>query len=674
MNNERGSSLITVLLIVVIFMTLGLSIITVSLQGSRLTQIRVQDVGTTTKHEKIMAEIIATIHNNIKSNTFLGTGISLEDYETPIELSDKTGIIYSDALQTMLENILGDFITKYGLGPDTKPVNVTSEYIVNNYELEKGKYFTRVYEIQIDVEEINEAGLPTVSKLLTQRIIFSPTPSFFQYALGAYGKETGTDNSISEDALIINGSPDVIGDIFSPSLKLSKQAQYWIKNSSGVLINTTSSDFVGPAIFGNLFVNSINSTELIDYIKTPDQSNHDFFKGVFSESYTGVPLISPTGNNFVDMDFNKTYEKKKEQTDTNDESKLLLDCNNHSQLFILLGKVGYLGSERNNHIPPPEVDMAGNPIGDYKNYMDDISLLNGLQSKPYFECGPGRPNFYFLESDWSSDALNPPDSTLSSAADKVIYFADVITDSSGTNVFINDGTGGSDFPQLTIEKDVDVGDNGWLVVNGDLFIKASTSRPKINGNILVEGDLTIEGTEPNSSVLFNSTVYVKGKSTIYNTNVEGICPTSNCQGTNQKFLKQLILISKGDINISRVNEFKDTPKFTSLLSKIESPPNLKAYFYTDSNAVLYGVGSLFEIEGGVFARRQLIVNAIRDDTISFSEAKLKAPGGTTYKSPESEDRNSRFYVEYDPNVLYSRLNSLPRVNRLNMILDDLIIK
>lgn len=61
MKNEKGVSLITVLLITLIFMTIGLAIISASINGTLRTEIRETDIDVTYQANNIMEEIVADL-------------------------------------------------------------------------------------------------------------------------------------------------------------------------------------------------------------------------------------------------------------------------------------------------------------------------------------------------------------------------------------------------------------------------------------------------------------------------------------------------------------------------------------------------------------------------------------------------------------------------------------
>ncbi|MGX1982482.1 hypothetical protein EDD69_103165 [Thermolongibacillus altinsuensis] len=197
-------------------------------------------------------------------------------------------------------------------------------------------------------------------------------------------------------------------------------------------------------------------------------------------------------------------------------------------------------------------------------------------------------------------------------------------------------------------------ENRWLIVNGDLFLGNSINKPvKIRGNILVFGNLTISG-----DVQFDSTIYVLNRTFIYNANISG---------WNDK---QVVLLSKGPLEIARINEFQNNFSFDT--------PNLKGYFYTDSNAVLYAVGSYVNIKGGLFARGNpdetvsdadtsgLVINAYRGEAEAHSDSISFVPS-------ENKEQ-SRFVVRHDYSIWIDRGLGLPFVNKLDLIVDKIKVE
>ena len=118
---------------------------------------------------------------------------------------------------------------------------------------------------------------------------------------------------------------------------------------------------------------------------------------------------------------------------------------------------------------------------------------------------------------------------------------------------------------VDIRKDAANKINQWLIVNGDLTLNGPTNSNhfiNVYGNFIVFGNMTITG-----NVKLDASIYVMGKTKIYQSRIE-----------RAESGKGVVLLSKGTLDLSRINEF-DNPSIRT--------PNLKGYFYTDSSATIY---------------------------------------------------------------------------------------
>lgn len=159
---------------------------------------------------------------------------------------------------------------------------------------------------------------------------------------------------------------------------------------------------------------------------------------------------------------------------------------------------------------------------------------------------------------------------------------------------------GINYTQKSIPGDTDRG--YWYIVDGDLTINnyKNSSSIDICANILVTGKVQIRG-----EVQFDSTMYIWKASPDDGTeDFTTVLEDASIRGLNGK---ELVLISKGQILINRVESFSQTAF------------PLDAFFYTDSSAKLYGVGSIFSLSGGFFAKGNLTINAVRGTAIGRAE-------------------------------------------------------
>ncbi|WP_143415109.1 hypothetical protein [Geobacillus sp. E263] len=218
----------------------------------------------------------------------------------------------------------------------------------------------------------------------------------------------------------------------------------------------------------------------------------------------------------------------------------------------------------------------------------------------------------------------------------------------------------------------------WLIVDGDLFLNGINEPITIKrGNIIVFGHLSISG-----DVKLDSTVYVfgprnspdvPGRTWIYNANIN--ITDDKDDKKDKKDDKVVVLLSRGPLEIARINEFENNLSL--------KPPNLKGYFYTESSATVYAVGSYINIQGGLFARGDtsapdfdvsgLVINAYRGQV-----EQLKPGNPLNFTPPKEGDddgiEQSRFVVSYEPRVFIDRVDGLPFVDKLSLVVDKLTVK
>lgn len=178
--------------------------------------------------------------------------------------------------------------------------------------------------------------------------------------------------------------------------------------------------------------------------------------------------------------------------------------------------------------------------------------------------------------------------------------------------------------------------NAPLLFNGDVVIE-SLDKLTIARPLIVRGDLTIKG-----NVSFSSTVYTLGNTFIDRAN---ILPIDAEKGNS------LILLSKGQILLNRINEFDDTPT------------TLQAFMYSDSNAptYVYAVGSILEVNGGLYSKGPLEVNVFRG---TFNGGNGVSPTENFDRQvPAHEAEKSRLKLTYNDSV-FNQLDTLPVTNQL----------
>ncbi|WP_100331739.1 hypothetical protein [Bacillus xiapuensis] len=242
------------------------------------------------------------------------------------------------------------------------------------------------------------------------------------------------------------------------------------------------------------------------------------------------------------------------------------------------------------------------------------------------------------------------------------------------NLYIQGKAPASEENTLRIES------TGSMDIMGDIFsgesectgcgtssIIARNSKLSFGGNLFSEGSLILRGDQAdpkgeNDHLIANGVMYANDETKVSNLNIKG-----RSKGGEER---QLILLSRGDLSIYRINEFSNFADPKEQTEDYLPPPQsgiepLKAFFYTDQDAELYGVGSLFYIKGGLFAKKNLTINAIRGEMASEKEL-LR-----TYE--DMDHYYSRFIVDYNEDVLLQVIDSLPKVDYLSIYSGELTV-
>lgn len=185
----------------------------------------------------------------------------------------------------------------------------------------------------------------------------------------------------------------------------------------------------------------------------------------------------------------------------------------------------------------------------------------------------------------------------------------------------------------------------WYIIDGDLIIQnyGNATPIQVRANILVTGKVEIRGKVEFDSTIFALRDSAANSSEDYTTIVED----ASIEGMNGK---ELVLISQGRILINRLAAFSN-----------QEPAPLDAFFYTDSDAKLYGVGSIFSLSGGFFAKGDLTINAVRGN----------ASGGSGDITITPNNSLVRFRAIYNDQIFNDQQAGLPRVKSVNIRVENL---
>ncbi len=577
MRNEQGQTLITVLLVSLIFTVLGLTIVAASINSNQRTGVRIDEIELTTEATKILNEGIAKFTKEASGFQLLERDLATFD--------DKFLPIINELKN---ENIIVTDVSKQ-----------------DKYKIDTSKYFTRIFELSYINKNTDGAK---IAKKITRTVYLSPTPSFLNYAIGS-----GPDGLVR-----LNGAADIKGDLFSRDLNTNDIAYFEDANSTPDN-PLQEKDTLLPRINGNVLLkNQLNSLTALPRTKEEYDQSFD------PES---ILTVTQDTSEFIDVNFGNTMAQLFNELSYGFTDDMFTSRSNvHLSVEQLLKSCG-------NQLIPSSFFLSTQT----ERCENDIELLSFSLNEQ-------------IDFDYLTGKIKPTNPRT------YVYSS---SDPSAVGKLINPAS--NDYPPLYITKDVVMHDDSWLVVHGDLVIFPKDKTVNLQGNIVVTGNLVIEGNneegleKEDDNLLVDSTIYVLGKSDITNTNIKGLDE------------KQLVLISQEDILINRINEFKN---ITDDIQKLD------AFFYTQKSADLYGVGSLFLINGGIFARDTLTVNAIRQNEI---EKKLHSTNNKIDLlqsiKPVSfqKSEQSRFQVEQDLKVLADQIDSLPKVDRFQILLDQPVI-
>ncbi len=437
-----------------------------------------------------------------------------------------------------------------------------------------------------------------VLRTLQQKVIITTFPDFLNYSLG------------SEGTIYLNGAANVQGNLYAGTqLNVSKVAMYKYNN------NNLHQESLYPLIDGEAHIQSmddmlysVNGT-LFEKVPTSDDIFYPKLDKRVREIIEKAKIKKKT--TFVQVNVEDSFLDKVAEASGSASNKKL-----YSGIYY-----GSLGSDSNE-----DPTTRGQ------------RLITSLQNSG------GMTILKMPSIDDFANSVDPEASDEEKEREKRKLYDEalnnlklVLANLGSSSIFIgNLELDGINFSQII---DVDKANNNnkanWLIINGDLTINNYTPIT-IQSNILVTGNLYIRG-----KAAFDSTIFVLGRSDIVDATISGIVSTENKS-------KELVLISKGSILINRVEEFKDEATL------------LRAFFYTDSNAELYGVGSIFSLDGGFFAKGDLTINAVVGKV-------QKEAGALKFKFDiQTESEPARFIVKYNEQVFEDQKVGLPRVNQVNV--------
>lgn len=171
----------------------------------------------------------------------------------------------------------------------------------------------------------------------------------------------------------------------------------------------------------------------------------------------------------------------------------------------------------------------------------------------------------------------------------------------------------------------------YIYIAGD----TDTNNFSLQGQMYVNGSLTV-----NNNLNTNGTIYVKENATIQE--------LTNSEGT-------LVILANGNIHISNNNQYSEVPK------------KMNAFFYSNADMEIYGVGSNIKIIGGIYGR-QITLNAVKGRTENRLFADSTKVGSLYFQTNQDqiEPTNSRLSIIYNRDIILNPPTGIPKVSKLKL--------
>ncbi|WP_422658547.1 hypothetical protein ACK8P5_23245 [Paenibacillus sp. EC2-1] len=560
-SEERGSALVLVMFIALLFTILGVTVLSAAVGGAQRTETRKNDVQSLHLAEKTLEETVAYI---------------TAELESKVKLSNNSN---KDDLDYLINNYLSNLKNNNVILPTSTELTDAEGQIMD-----------------IDYERIEEYGQPVSYKLtllaqadvngvqreLIQEVVFDTFPDFLKYTLG------------SEANLTINGSPEVTGNIYAGvKLYVSDEAQYDFHSNSLTMKSTPFElkPSEGLKDSGEAHIQSLKDVMYTQNDKSGSMSAADMLEeGIIWPGILPMDKLKIKNHRkFVQMNVEESFL-----------DKVMEAIGNRAGVDR-----GYVRSKIS------EVGLA-EFLGDYL-LKYDVSIPGTLPVRPLVPEDSLEPEDIMLWTDYRNaiERFTRP-------ADSQVIKGDLVFDGVElAGIQYKDGVSKS---------------GKWYVVDGNMKIDNYSDHAMfIHANLLVSGNLEIRG-----NVQLDSTVFVLGSTLVEDASIGG---------------SGAVVISKGPILVNRFDAFKETTQ------------TLNAFFYTDATAELYGVGSIFSLNGGFFAKGDLTVNAVR------GEAK---DGGDVIQV--NNTGLIRFRANYNNQVYIEQGAGLPRVNNISVRVGNVRLK
>ncbi|MGF7049507.1 hypothetical protein J2T13_004028 [Paenibacillus sp. DS2015] len=583
LREERGSSLLMVLFLILLLTMLGLAVMGAAIGGAQRTQTRQNDVQSLHLAEKTLDETIAYITATLDGQVDISNA----------ELDSRIDTFLSD----LKDNL-------NGLSTRTKLVGGSSRITDITYtrdDVGTGNKLLINYVLTLTAE----AEVNGVIRKLSQEVIIDTFPDFLKYAIG------------SQSNLTINGAPSIDGNLYAgKQFRISNTAVYTYKNNPNL---STSSKF--PKLLnGAAYIQSLSEWRYSqdgEQFKIEDEAPAQMNATIQKILGISMDQVKIRNNReFVEINVHDSFIDKVTEAIGSDGDRVAVKDN------IAAGKLSeFLSTHYSGRfvsITPDDLVKPEEPIKPEE--PSDMTPEERTLYESKVAIYDQQMIVYEQEMDLYRQHMNEVNKPVKST----VYKGNLVLD-------------GMELQGITYEST-----RNWFIVDGDLTIDhLDGGFIPIRANMLVTGNVLIRGEAE-----FDATVFVLGQGGIQP--VSGYSTVLEDATIKGRGGSELVLISKGGILINRLEAFQSTPT------------ELKAFFYTDQKAELYGVGSVFSLKGGFFAKGDLTINAV------LGETKENSGGDRLDFDPYGNGSKPRFQVEYNQEVFEHQNIGLPRVNQINV--------
>lgn len=589
---EKGSALVMVMFMMLILTLLGVAVLSATVGGARRTLTRENDIQSLQLTQKTLDESVAYIAANLDGKQ-----------------------IKADMLGSTLQSVVNSIPALAAGGESAESENgVKTEVALASTQLISAKPqadfggSTVKGSTSYTVTLIAKSDVNGVDRVLRQKVRVSVYPDFLNYAFG------------SEEDLILNGSPQIKGNIYAgKTLRVSNVANYAYNAQSlqkqSLFPKMEERD---GGVKPLAFIQSLDEFNLSENNYPARPVNRGADGAALSGELTKANVFKALG-----IDLSQVRVRKSEQFVRVDVNQSFKD--KFAQAFNL----------GDGAVPADAAAMSA--------YLSGYPNALRMPTEPIKPIRPANPastdpetqKKYEQQLDEYEKAYTQYIKFDLPKYEKALRdLATTLTNMQGTVVFDGDLNVDGEWLRGLIQTRRDP--SSWLIVNGSLTINNTIDKAPLNlyGSVLVTGSVNLQG-----NINVDSTLFTLGSTKIQDATITG------ADGS-----KEIVLISKGPILLNRVDAF--TPAAVA--------QTLRGFFYTDATAELYGVGSNFDLQGGFFAKGNLTVNAVVGNSTEDASRQMINFDDQAY------GKASRFKVNYNDGVFEHQGLALPRVDQVSV--------